>query len=77
LNGFFLLASLALSAGRPRRRWLAVSGVAASTLGWIAMLRNLTSVVVPVAALNNIVLPLWMLTFGLALAAHGRRLASA
>lgn len=74
LNGFFLASSLALSSGRPRRRWLAVSGVAASALGWVAMLRNLTSLVAPAATLNNIVLPLWMLTLGLALAAHGRAL---
>jgi hypothetical protein len=70
LNGFFLLSSLALSSGRPRRRWLTVSGVAASTLGWIAMLRNVTPLVAPVAALNNIVLPLWMLALGLVLAAR-------
>ena len=70
LNGFFLTSSLALSAGRPGWRWLAFAGVAASTLGWIAMLRNLTQLVAPVATLNNIVLPLWMLTLGLVLAAH-------
>lgn len=68
LNGFFLMSSLALSAGRPRRYWLALSGIAASTLGWIAMLRNITPLVAPIATLNNIVLPLWMLTLGLALA---------
>lgn len=71
LNGFFLASSTALSTGQPRRRWLAISGVAASALGWIAMLRNLTPLVAPIAALNNMVLPLWMLTLGLALAAHG------
>jgi Domain of unknown function (DUF4386) len=74
LNAFFLASSLALSAGRPRRRWLAFLGVAASTLGWIAMLRNLTPLVAPVATLNNIVLPLWMLTLGLVLLAGERRL---
>jgi hypothetical protein len=72
LNGFFLTSSLALSAGRPRRRWLVLSGFAASALGWIAMLRNLTPLVEPLATLNNIVLPLWMLTLGLTLAARGR-----
>jgi hypothetical protein len=71
LNGFFLTSSLALSAGRPRRRWLAFLGVAASALGWIAMLRNLTPLVAPVATLNNIVLPLWMLTLGLVLTVQG------
>ena len=73
LNGFFLTSSLALSAGGPRRRWLAFLGVAASALGWIAMLRNLTPLVAPVATLNNMVLPLWMLTLGLVLTAQGVR----
>lgn len=50
------------------RRWLVFSGVAASTLGWIAMLRNVTPVVAAVATLNNLVLPLWMLTLGVVLA---------
>jgi len=72
LNGFFLASSMALSTGQPRRRWLAFWGVAASALGWIAMLRNLTPLVAPVATLNNVVLPLWMMTLGLALAAQGR-----
>lgn len=36
------------------------------------MLRNLTPVVAPVAALNNVMLPLWMLTLGLVLVAQGR-----
>ena len=66
LNGFFLTSSLAL-AGRSRRSWLVLAGIAASAFGWIAMLRNITSLVAPVAALNNIVLPLWMLTLGVVL----------
>ena len=72
LNGFFLTSSVALSAGQPRRRWLAVVGIAASALGWVAMLRNLTPLVAPLATLNNIVLPLWMMTLGLVLVAQGR-----
>lgn len=72
LNGFFLASSLALAAGRPRRRRFAFLGVAASTLGWVAMLRNLTPLVGPAAALNNLVLPLWMMTLGLMLATQGR-----
>lgn len=72
LNGFFLVSSVALSTGQPRRRWLAYSGVAASTLGWIAMLRNITPIVTPVATLNNVALPVWMLALGLVLMARGR-----
>ena len=36
------------------------------------MLRNLTPLVAPLATLNNIVLPLWMMTLGLVLVAQGR-----
>ena len=37
----------------------AASGFACGMLGWIAMWRNVTDEVAPVAALNNVVLPLW------------------
>jgi hypothetical protein len=57
LNAFFLTSSFVLAAGRPRRRWLAFAGVAFSALGWIAMLRNITPLMAPVAALNNVALP--------------------
>jgi hypothetical protein len=69
LNAFFVVSALALSAGRPRRLWLAIAGVAAGILGWMAMFRNITTLVAPVAALNNLVLPVWMLVLGVALAA--------
>ena len=74
LNGFFLVAAFAI-ARATRQRWLMVAGIAASGLGWIAMLRNLTTAVAPVAALNNAVLPLWMLVLGVSMvrAASGTR----
>jgi hypothetical protein len=65
LNGFFLAAAIAI--GGTGRRWLIAAGAVASGLGWIAMLRNLTDVVAPIAELNNLVLPIWMLTLGVAL----------
>lgn len=64
LNGFFLAAAVSLARVRAQR-WLAIAGVAVSVLGWTAMLRNLTAAVAPVAALNNVVLPVWMLVLGL------------
>lgn len=73
-NGFLLASSLALAAGPPRRRWLAIPGIGVSTLGWVAMLRNLTPLVGPVATLNNLVLPLWMMTLGVVLLARSRHL---
>lgn len=71
LNAFFLTASVALARTQPSRRWLLLVGVPASTLGWIAMLRNMTPLVTQVAAINNGVLPLWMFTLGAALATAG------
>ncbi|MFN7978564.1 MAG: DUF4386 family protein [Vicinamibacterales bacterium] len=67
LNGFLLVASLAVAGARPGRRWLAVAGTAASALGWLAMLRNLTPLVATIAAINNAVLPLWMIVLGVML----------
>lgn len=67
LNGFFLCAAWVLSTP-PRtagpRRWLRVAAVLATALGGVAILRNLTPLVDPIAALNNTVLPLWMLVLG-------------
>lgn len=68
LNAFFLIAAIVVARADARRQWLAWAGAFASGLGWVAMLRNLTTVVAVPAAVNNGVLPLWMLTLGLALA---------
>ena len=71
LNTFFLFASIALArSASPSRRWLVVAGSAASLLGGLAMLRNATPWVEPIAALNNVVLPIWMLVLGMALVRH-------
>jgi hypothetical protein len=72
LNGFFLLAALVLSSRRPGLRWLLALSIVASAFGWIAMWRNVTPTVGPIAALNNAVLPLWMLALGVTLALCGR-----
>ena len=71
LNTFFLFSSLTLArTASPSRRWLLVLGSAASLLGGLAMLRNATPWVEPIAALNNIVLPIWMLVLGVVLLRH-------
>jgi hypothetical protein len=38
--------------------------------GLIGMFRNVSSVVDPIAAMNNYLLPLWMIIFGVALIRH-------
>lgn len=67
LNGFLLVASLAVAAAGPGRGWFAALGVTAGALGWLAMLRNLTPLVATLADLNNSVLPLWMIAIGVML----------
>jgi Domain of unknown function (DUF4386) len=77
LNAFFLCASITLTRpAAPSRRWLLVAGSAASLLGAVAMLRNVTSLVEPIAAINNVVLPVWMMVLGVALWRHRIVLAS-
>jgi hypothetical protein len=66
LNAFFLFAAIALTRAGAGR-WLLVAGSLASALGALAMLRNAASWVEPVAALNNVVLPVWMLVLGVVL----------
>jgi len=74
LNTFFLFASLALTwSAVPSRRWLLIAGSSASLLGGLAMLRNATPWVEPIAALNNVVLPIWMLVLGVAMLRHRAR----
>src|SRR4051812_39630472 len=53
-------------------RWVAGLGFASGMLGWIAMWRNVTGIIAPIAALNNAVLPVWMVVFGAGLIAVGR-----
>jgi hypothetical protein len=65
---FFLLsatAMLARDAGFPR--WMGYLGVAAAVAGLVGMFRNVTGAVAPIAAVNNYLLPLWMIVFGLGL----------
>ncbi len=71
LNAFFLFTSIALTrAASASSRWLLVVGSSASLLGGLAMLRNATSWVEPIAELNNVVLPIWMLILGVVLLRH-------
>ena len=65
---FFLISALAMlvrGAGFPR--WAGYLGVATALLGLIGMFRNVTNAVGPIAELNNYLLPLWMIVFGVAL----------
>ena len=68
---FFLLsgfAMLARGAGFPR--WVGFLGIFTASAGLIGMFRNVSGVVNPIAAMNNYLLPLWMIIFGVALIRH-------
>ena len=68
---FFLLSGLAMLAQGTRfPRWSGYLGVFTAVAGLIGMFRNVTTVVAPIAAVNNYLLPLWMIIFGVALVRH-------
>lgn len=66
-SAFFVLTAWALLRSRRAPRWLALVGLATGVLGWIGMFRNLTTLVEPIAAINNYLLPLWMIALGVIL----------
>ena len=64
---FFLLTSLAWLQSPGRARWIGWLGVVTAVAGLIGMFRNVTTVVAPVAEVNNYLLPLFMIVLGVAL----------
>jgi hypothetical protein len=70
---FFLLSALAMlerDSGFPR--WMGYLGVGTAVAGLVGMFRNVTDAVAPVASLNNYLLPLWMIVFGVGLVRYRR-----
>jgi hypothetical protein len=64
---FFLLTSTTWLASSFNPRWVGWLGVATAGAGFVGMFRNVTSLVAPVAAVNNYLLPLFMIVLGVAL----------
>lgn len=64
---FFLLSSWALLRSGTAPKWLAIVGLMVAVAGFIGMFRNVTGAVNAVAAVNNYLLPLWMIVFGVVL----------
>lgn len=64
---FFLLSSWALLRSRVVPIWVALLGLLTGVSGLVGMLRNVTPAVDVVAAVNNYLLPLWMIGFGIVL----------
>lgn len=67
---FFLLSSWTLLRSRATPTWVAAVGLVTAVAGFVGMFRNVTVVVAPVAAINNYLLPLWMIIFGVVLIRH-------
>ena len=67
LNAFFVLSGRVIWRSAALPRWIGAVGVVSGLLGWTAMWRNVTDVVAPAAVLNNAVLPIWMVIFGIGL----------
>ncbi len=67
---FFLLSSWALLRSGAAPKWLAAAGLIVAIAGFVGMFRNVTTAVNPVAAVNNYLLPLWMIVFGVVLLRH-------
>ena len=68
LNLFFLLTAYAMLRSVHRPRWLGIGGLVAGVIGLVAMFRNVTPTVTLAADVNNVVLPLWLVILGIALA---------
>jgi len=64
---FFLLTSIVWLRSPSAPKWIGWVGVATALLGLIGMFRNVTGAVAPVAALNNYLLPAFMIILGVAL----------
>jgi len=64
---FFLLTAFTWLRSSQRARWIGWIGVVTAVLGLIGMFRNVTVVVAPIAAVNNYLLPLFMIILGVAL----------
>jgi len=64
---FFLLTSLVWLRAPRTSRWIGWVGIVTAVSGLVGMFRNVTAVVAPIAALNNYLLPAFMLILGIAL----------
>jgi len=64
ISMFFLLTSFVWLRSAQRARWVGWIGVATAVAGLIGMFRNVTTIVAPVAAVNNYLLPLFMIILG-------------
>jgi hypothetical protein len=67
---FFLISSWALLRSGITPRWVAAVGLLTGVSGLVGMFRNITPAVAFIADVNNYLLPLWMIIFGVVLLRH-------
>jgi uncharacterized protein DUF4386 len=67
---FFLISSWVLLQSRVTAKWVAVLGLITAIAGLVGMFRNVSAAVAPIAAVNNYLLPMWMIIFGIVLLRH-------
>jgi hypothetical protein len=66
-SAFFLLTSIVWLQSPRTSSWIGWVGVATAAFGFAGMFRNVTDAVAPIAALNNYLLPGFMIILGVAL----------
>jgi hypothetical protein len=72
MNVFFLLTAITmLKRGSGFGQWVGWLGMLTSITGFVAMFRNISTSVAPIAAASNYLLPLWMIVFGVSLLRFG------
>ena len=67
-SAFFLLTSIAWLQSPRTSRWIGWLGLFTAVSGFLGMFRNVIGAVAPIAALNNYLLPVFMIVLGVALA---------
>jgi hypothetical protein len=71
LGGFFVLAGIAMLDEPSFAAWLGYCGAAFGALFILGAFRNVTGKVQWLADINNLLLPLWMIIFGVSLIWRG------
>lgn len=66
-SGFFLLTSIVWLEAPRTHKWIGWAGVGTAVSGLVGVFRNVTSAVAPIAAVNNYLLPAFMIILGVAL----------
>jgi drug/metabolite transporter (DMT)-like permease len=67
---FFLISAWAMLRSGIVPRWIAAIGFLTGIAGLVGMFRNVTPSVSGIASINNYLLPLWMIVFGVLLLRH-------